>query len=139
MRRTFAALVLVVRGAESLHVVFGAYNIPHPAKAARGGESLGFFPEGTFIEEPGVGRFRAGAFMAAIKGGMPVVPIAISGTRQMLGAGHALPRPAAIRIDVLAPILPDDLAYGNHHTLAETARQRILEALDEPDLLATLD
>jgi hypothetical protein len=57
----------------------------------------------------------------------------------MLGAGRALPRPAAIRVDILAPILPDDPAYGNHHTLAETARQRILAAVDEPDLLATLD
>ena len=108
-------------------------------KAARNGESLGFFPEGTFIAEPGVGRFRAGAFMAAIKAGMPVVPIAISGTRAMLGSGRALPRPVAVRVDILAPVLPDDPAYGNHHTLAETARQRILSVLDEPDLLATLD
>ncbi|HSM29503.1 MAG TPA: lysophospholipid acyltransferase family protein [Woeseiaceae bacterium] len=107
-------------------------------KAARSGESLGFFPEGTFLAEPGVGRFRAGAFMAAIKGGMPVVPIAISGTREMLGADRTLPRPAPIRVDILPPILPDDAAYGNHHSLAEAARQRILAVLDEPDLLATL-
>ena len=107
-------------------------------KAARSGESLGFFPEGTFLAEPGVGRFRAGAFMAAIKGGMPVVPIAISGTREMLGADRNLPRPAPIRVDILPPILPDDAAYGNHHSLAEAARQRILAVLDEPDLLATL-
>ena len=77
--------------------------------------------------------------MAAIKGGMPVVPIAISGTREMLGAGKALPRPGLIRIDILPPILPDDPAYGDHHRLAETARQDILSVLDEPDLLATLD
>jgi 1-acyl-sn-glycerol-3-phosphate acyltransferase len=77
--------------------------------------------------------------MAAIKGGMPVVPIAISGTREMLGAGRALPRPVPIRIEILSPILPDNPAYGNHHELAEAARQRILSALDEPDLLATLD
>jgi 1-acyl-sn-glycerol-3-phosphate acyltransferase len=107
-------------------------------KAARGGQSLGFFPEGTFRAEPGVGRFRAGAFMAAIKGGMPVVPIAISGTREMLGAGRKLPRPGPIRVDILPPILPDDPTYGDHHSLAETARQRILLVLDEPDLLATL-
>ncbi len=33
-------------------------------KAAVGGESLAFFPEGTFIKEPGIGHFRAGAFVA---------------------------------------------------------------------------
>jgi 1-acyl-sn-glycerol-3-phosphate acyltransferase len=77
--------------------------------------------------------------MAAIKGGMPVVPVGISGTREMLGANRKLPRPAPIRVDILPPILPDDPAYGNHHSLAEAARQRILGVLDEPDLLATLD
>ena len=133
MRRSGARFVERFKSSES------ARDARQIVKAARGGESLGFFPEGTFLAEPGVGRFRAGAFMAAIKGGMPVVPIAISGTRAMLGAGRALPRPGPIRVDILAPILPDNAAYGNHHTLAETARQRILSALDEPDLLATLD
>jgi 1-acyl-sn-glycerol-3-phosphate acyltransferase len=133
MRRSGARFVERFKSSES------ARDARQIVKAARGGESLGFFPEGTFIAEPGVGRFRAGAFMAAIKGGMPVAPIAISGTRDMLGAGRALPRPVPIRVDVLPPILPDDPAYGNHHTLADSARQRILDALDEPDLLATLD
>lgn len=133
MRRSGARFVERFKSSES------ARDARQIVKAARSGESLGFFPEGTFLEERGVGRFRAGAFMAAIKGGMPVVPIAISGTREMLGAGRALPRPTPIRIDILEPILPDDPAYGDHHSLAETARQRILAVLDEPDLLATLD
>ena len=59
--------------------------------------------------------------------------------REMLGAGRALPQPAPIRVDILPPILPGDPAYGDHHTLAETTRQRILSVLDEHDLLATLD
>lgn len=132
MRRSGARFVERFKSSES------ARDARQIVKAARGGESLGFFPEGTFRAEPGVGRFRAGAFMAAIKGGMPVVPIAISGTREMLGAGRALPRPVPIRVDILPPILPDDPAYGDHHSLAETARQRILSVLEEPDLLATL-
>jgi 1-acyl-sn-glycerol-3-phosphate acyltransferase len=66
------------------------------------------------------------------------VPIAIFGTRDMLGAGRKLPRPGPIRVDILPAILPDDPDYGDHHSLAETARQRILSVLDEPDLLATL-
>jgi 1-acyl-sn-glycerol-3-phosphate acyltransferase len=105
-------------------------------KAARSGESLAFFPEGTFLEEAGIGRFRAGAFMAAIKGGMPVVPIAIFGTRRLLGAGDILPRPVPVRFDILSAIMPDDPAFADHHSLAEAARQRILAVHDEPDLLA---
>ncbi|MEL7186665.1 MAG: lysophospholipid acyltransferase family protein [Pseudomonadota bacterium] len=103
-------------------------------KAAQEGESLGFFPEGTFRLEPGVGRFRAGAFLAAIKGEMPVVPIAISGTRDMLPSGKFLPRPADLQVDILPAIAPGDDDFGNSKQLAEAARQRILAVLDEPDL-----
>ena len=104
-------------------------------KAAQEGESLGFFPEGTFLLEPGVGRFRPGAFVAAIKGDMPVIPIAISGTRQMLPARQLLPRRTALTIDVLPAIAPGDEDFVSSKRLAEACRQRILEALDEPDLL----
>jgi len=103
-------------------------------KAAKDGESLAFFPEGTFIREPGIGRFRAGAFVPAIRGNLPVVPIAILGTREMLPAGRLWPRPVRPRILVLPPILPGDPAFDNHKLLAETARQQILAVIDEPDL-----
>lgn len=103
-------------------------------KAAQDGESLGFFPEGTFILEPGVGRFRPGAFVAAVKGDLPVVPIAISGTREMLPSGRLLPRPANLTIDILPAIAPGDESFATSKTLAEAARQRILLALGEPDL-----
>ncbi len=105
-------------------------------KAAQGGESLAFFAEGTFHEEPGLGRFRAGAFVSAIKGNMPVVPAVISGTRQMMPSGTWLPRPVPLSIDILSAIPPDDPAYADHRQLAEKARQSILAVLDEPDLCA---
>lgn len=104
-------------------------------KAAQKGESLGFFPEGTFRLESGIGRFRAGAFVAAIKGEMPVVPVAISGTRTMLPARHFLPRKTELTINVLPAIAPGDTDFESSRRLAEASRQRILGAVDEPDLL----
>ena len=104
-------------------------------KAALAGESLGFFPEGTFREEPGVGRFRPGAFVAARKGEMPVVPIAISGSRHILPAGAVLPKRGPLTIDILPAISPGDDDYESNRGLAEAARQRILAVIDEPDLL----
>ena len=108
-------------------------------KAAQEGESLAFFPEGTFRKEPGVGRFRAGAFVAAIRGNMPVVPVVISGTREMLPSGRPWPWPIRPRVVVLPPILPGDPAFEDHKQLAEAARQRILAVLDEPDLCKVTD
>ncbi len=105
-------------------------------RAAQDGESLGFFPEGTFLLQRGVGRFRPGAFVAAIKGDMPVVPVAISGAREMMPSGRHLPRMSDLVIDILPAISPGDDDYAPSRKLAEASRQRIIAAIDEPDLLA---
>lgn len=102
-------------------------------QAAAAGESLAVFPEGTFHPEPGLQPFRAGAFAAAKKGGIAVVPLAIAGSRRLLPAGRLLPRPASLRLVVLPPIPPSDPAYASSRSLADAARRRILHVLDEPD------
>lgn len=104
-------------------------------KAAKKGESLGFFPEGTFNLEPGIGRFRPGAFVAAFKAKMPVVPIAISGSRKMLPSGKFLPYPSKLIIDILPAIMPSDENFKSSKTLTEASRQKIILAVGEPDLL----
>jgi len=103
-------------------------------KAAQEGQSLVFFAEGTFKLEPGVSRFRPGAFVAAVRGGLPIVPVALSNTREMMPAGRLWPWPIRPRIEVLPPIFPGDPLFDNHRELAESARQDILAVLDEPDL-----
>ncbi len=111
-------------------------DIREYVRAAREGAALGFFPEGTFQAEPGVLTFRPGAFLAAIKAGLPVVPIGIRGTRRMLPDGRRLPWPSRLAFDVLPPILPDDPAFAGSRELAALARQRIIDTVGEPDLLA---
>jgi 1-acyl-sn-glycerol-3-phosphate acyltransferase len=113
-----------------------ARDARHLLKAATNGESLAFFPEGTFVEEPGLGRFRAGAFVAAIRAGLPVVPVVIAGSRKILPAGALLPRHGHLVVDILNPIEPTEPAFGKSKELAELARERILEVLEEPDLLS---
>lgn len=103
-------------------------------KAATTGTALAFFPEGTFRKEPGVGRFLPGAFVAAVKGEMPIVPVAIWNTRAMMPAKRSWPWPVRPRIRILPPINPDDTSFGHHRDLAEKARQQILTVLGEPDL-----
>ena len=103
-------------------------------KAASSGESLGVFPEGTFRPEAGLYRFRAGAFAAAIKGRLPVVPVVIRGSRHILPARRILPRRGPLCIDLLPAIPPDSIEFESSKTLARAARQKILSVLDEPDL-----
>ena len=103
-------------------------------KAAKEGESLAFFPEGTFIAEPGLGKFRRGAFAAAISADVPLVPVVINGSRHILRGETFLPRHGHLRIDILEPIEPTDSAFESHQSLSQLARKRILSVLNEPDL-----
>jgi 1-acyl-sn-glycerol-3-phosphate acyltransferase len=103
-------------------------------KAADSGQALAFFPEGTFVERPGVGKFHTGAFAIAARVGLPVVPVAIRGTRFILPSGRFLPRFGRIEIEIL-PALPvsgtDAASVG---AVRDQARTRIVSVLGEPDL-----
>jgi 1-acyl-sn-glycerol-3-phosphate acyltransferase len=101
--------------------------------AARG-HALVFFPEGTFERKPGLLRFHRGAFAAAARAGLPVVPTAIVGTRGCLAPGTLLPRAGRIEVRFLAALRPDSTSRDATATLRDQARARILGQLDEPDL-----
>jgi len=108
-------------------------------RASSSGESFIFFPEGTFIGSPGLGRFKPGAFATAIKGQVAVVPVVIGGARKILPASVWIPRHGVLSVNVLHPIHPPDPAYASSKSLAAEARRRMLRILDEPDLLRPAD
>ncbi len=114
----------------------GAMDARRLMKAADAGQALALFPEGTFTAQPGVGKFRTGAFVIAARAGLPVVPIVIRGTRNILPSGRFLPRYGRIEIQVLAQIsLPAGLDPAAIATMTrDQARVKILAALGEPDL-----
>jgi len=103
-------------------------------KSAIDGNSLAFFPEGTFRLEPGLRRFQNGAFAVATRQNMPLVPLTIKGTRKMLPAHSWLPKPARLEISINKPIPTDQTTDA--HGARDKCRQRILTGLNEPDLLA---
>jgi 1-acyl-sn-glycerol-3-phosphate acyltransferase len=107
--------------------------------AARG-NSLVFFPEGTFDPRPGVHKFHAGAFASAVRAGCPLVPAVLRGTRRALWPGGSLPLPGPIELEILTPIRPaTGAATEAVPALREAARAAILAALGEPDLTCSGD
>ncbi len=101
-------------------------------KRAAQGHSLVFFPEGTFDEKSGLKRFHIGAFAAAARGGVPVVPTIIHGARRALPNRAIITRPGRIVVEILEPLA----ATGTPDTLRDETRRRMLQRLDEPDLAA---
>ena len=57
-----------------------------PGPAAAPGRVVILFPEGTRSRDGQLGRFRSGAFRLAAEAGVPVIPVALAGTRA--GAAH---------------------------------------------------
>ena len=103
-------------------------------RRAHDGQALIFFPEGTFDPQPGLKPFKLGAFAAASRAGLPVIPVIITGARQMLPAQRLLPRPGRLSVHIGAAIHPGQLGEMDARALLQAARARILERLDEPDL-----
>jgi len=93
------------------------------------------FPEGTFVREPGVLPFRLGGFLAAAELGVPVVPVALDGTRAVLRDEAWLSaRPGRVRVAVGPPLAPAATGFEEARLLAREARRFVLEQVGEPDL-----
>lgn len=73
------------------------------------GLSLIIFAEGTRSWDGRVARFKAGSFLLAIQAGLPVVPIAVVGTRRVMPKGRLRTEPADVTLVVHEPIQPPAL------------------------------
>jgi len=114
----------------------GAMDARRLMRAASGGGSMVFFPEGTFTGRPGLARFHGGAFTIAARARMPVVPLVIRGARHVLRGDSIWLRPGRVHIEVLMPITAPE--FQEHSAAADYqrdhSRAKILLALGEPDL-----
>ncbi len=104
------------------------------AALARGGKRLVFFPEGTFGAQPGLRPLHLGAFLAAAEAGLPVVPMAIRGTRALLPYPRRLPRRTPLEVVIGAPIVPEGSNWEAALRLRDAARAHLLAHTGEPDL-----
>ncbi len=70
------------------------------------GLSLIIFAEGTRSGDGHVARFKGGSFLLAIQAGLPVVPVAVVGTRAIMPKGRLRTEPAQVTLVVHDPIAP---------------------------------
>jgi len=104
-------------------------------RSATAGNSVVFFPEGTFPDEPGLLKFHLGAFVTAVRVGCPLVPAVVRGTRRALPP-KGLPLPGVIEFEILPSLAPADPSADPQAVqhLRASARKLILSALGELDL-----
>jgi 1-acyl-sn-glycerol-3-phosphate acyltransferase len=102
----------------------GGVDARRVLKLAATGQSLVFFPEGTFNETRQIGKFLGGAFATASRSDMPVVVAAIHGTRAALPSGSVMLRRLPIRVEIL-----EVLSAGEAR---QRSRELIAQAVGEP-------
>jgi 1-acyl-sn-glycerol-3-phosphate acyltransferase len=104
------------------------------AQAAQAGETLVFFPEGTFGRAPGLKAFHLGAFATAAQAHVAVLPVSLRGTRSVLRDGSWWPRRSAVRIHFGALVQPQATDWAEAVRLRDAARLEIGAHCAEPVL-----
>jgi 1-acyl-sn-glycerol-3-phosphate acyltransferase len=102
--------------------------------AARSGQKVLVFPEGTFTRKPGLLDFRMGAFVSAAESGVPIIPVVMRGTRAILRDGQWLPARSPVDVEILPPLYPEGESFAAALRLRDRARHEILSRCNEPDL-----
>jgi 1-acyl-sn-glycerol-3-phosphate acyltransferase len=89
------------------------------------GEPLAVFPEGTRRHGRDIVDLFDGAAYLAGRAGVPIVPVGIGGSEQILSSGRSLPRPHKVAIVIGDPIQPPG------HGTGRIPRQEITSVTDK--------
>jgi 1-acyl-sn-glycerol-3-phosphate acyltransferase len=95
--------------------------------AIRSGLHLLVFPEGTRSPDGHLTSFKKGSFFLAEQTGAPIIPVAISGTQNLMPKDSAVIFPGTVHVTYLPLIEPSE--YGSRSALMEAVHSAIAVAL----------
>jgi 1-acyl-sn-glycerol-3-phosphate acyltransferase len=102
-------------------------------KIARG-TSVIIFPEGTRSKDGKLQKFKSGAMRLAIKSGVPLVPVAITGTYKILPKGRLLVRSGQVTIRAGQPIDTQGYKSKDKNELAALLQEAVAGLMKPPDI-----
>ena len=94
------------------------------------GISICIFPEGTRGDSDEMAPFKEGSMKIAEKTGCPIVPMAISHTRDIIKDHMPFVKPTHVTVEYGAPIYPKELAKEERRALGRLSQNMIQEMLD---------
>ena len=95
------------------------------------GLSLALAPEGTRSPAHKLGRFKKGAFHISMQAGVPIVPIVIHNSSDMLPKGHNIARSGVVDVTVLPPVDTSGWSTRNLDNHVKEIRNMYLEILGQ--------
>ncbi len=99
--------------------------------------SMLIFPEGGRSHDGILQRFKEGGAYIAIRAGVPVVPLVMIGTREILPLGGGIVLPGAVTLRVLPPIDTSHMTLKDRGPLTERLRELIRTELEPSESAAT--
>ncbi len=95
------------------------------AQKIREGMSVVIFPEGSRSSDGSIQPFKKGGFTLAIKAKVPIVPIAITGSREIMPKNSLTATSGEIRIRIDHPIETQHCSLKDRKSLMEKVRETI--------------
>lgn len=92
--------------------------------------SMLIFPEGGRSHDGILQPFKEGGSYIAIRAGVPVVPLVIIGTREILPLGSGVVLPGKVTLRILPPIDTSDMTLKERGTLTQRLRELIQNELE---------
>ena len=97
------------------------------------GISLLIFPEGGRSQTGELADFKEGAAYIAIRAGVPLVPVALKGTREILPFGSAHVRSGSVTMRIGDPVSTEQMQVRDRVRLSAELHDRIATLLaDQP-------
>lgn len=123
--RIFAALIRSLNAIEIDREGGGLAGLKETLKRLKYGKKVLIFPEGTRTSTGRPAELKPGFVSLARRGGVPLVPMAVTGAFHALKRGSMLPRYAPLCVYVEAPIQPELVAQWDDRQLLEEISQRL--------------
>lgn len=95
------------------------------AEALKAGKSFMIFPEGTRSKTGALLPFKKGGFVMAVAAQVPVVPVAITGSRDAMRKGSPLVWPATVTVEFAPPVPTTGKAFTERDTVIQDVRRAI--------------
>ena len=106
-----------------------ALSLRRVIEGVKNGRSLAVFPEGRRTDDGQLQKFETGAFKIALRAGVPIVPVTIRGTFEMLPRTSLAPRPGRVDVIISEPIDTTEYTEKTVAALIERTRAAIAAKL----------
>lgn len=103
--------------------------INEAAERLKAGHSIVIFPEGTRSADGTVAPFKAGGLRLGVKAGVPIVPVTISGSKNIMPKGTSIIRSAKVKVIVSSPLFWEDYKGMDSTQISDKVRNIIISGL----------